>query len=102
MYGMQTLLTWAESWNRLSSAYVHLGLASHEVIWRRSVKFANGSLTPVELTRMVFEKPSAFAKAAERAAAAVATRQDPLLVAEALVQPIGAAARKNAMRLRRG
>ncbi|GKX34832.1 MAG: hypothetical protein MnENMB40S_24500 [Rhizobiaceae bacterium MnEN-MB40S] len=101
MYGMQTLLTWAESWNRLSSAYVNLGLASHEVIWRRSVKLANGSLTPVELTRMVFEKPSAFAKAAERAAAA-ATRQDPLLVAEALVQPIGAAARKNAMRLRRG
>lgn len=101
MYGLDSALKLAGDWSRLSSAFISMGLASQEVIWRRSMKLANGSLTPVEFSRMLFEKPSAFARAAERASIAVASRKDPLIVAEAAVKHIGAEAKRNARRLRR-
>ncbi|MEO4044563.1 hypothetical protein AAFN47_23415 [Hoeflea sp. CAU 1731] len=101
MYGNDAALKLTDAWSRLTTAYMSLALASQEVVWRRSIKLANGSLTPVEFTRMFFEKPSAFAKAAERVATAAAARKGPVYVAEALVGPIGAEAKRNARRLRR-
>jgi hypothetical protein len=101
MNGFEATARLMASWNRLGMASLQLALASNEVIWRRSMQLAAGTMTPVEAARMMFEKPTAFARAAERAAVAAATRKGPLAVTESFIRPIGTKARGNARRLRR-
>ena len=98
---MLTIFSVAEAWQSAALAYGRMYLSANEVIQRRTMQMAFGQMNPEEAARMVFEKPAAFASAFERAARATAAGRDPLTVAMAAVQPIGAKTSANARRLRR-
>lgn len=76
-------------------------LSASEVIWRRSMQMAMGTMTPVEAAQMVFEKPAAFAKATEKAAVAAAGNKGAATALAAFLTPIGTKAGSNAKRLRK-
>tara|TARA_B100000749_G_scaffold267171_1_gene243866 strand:- start:241 stop:540 length:300 start_codon:yes stop_codon:yes gene_type:complete len=99
---MISMMSAAQSWQDAAVAYGRLYWSAQEVMQRRTMQMALGQMRPEEAARMVFEKPAAFASAFERAARATVKGYDPMSVALAAVQPIGARTRANAKRLRRG
>ena len=86
---------------KLQSAWMRMALSANEVILRRSAQMARGAMTPVEATRMMMEKPAAFAHSAERAAAAIARGASVTAIASAALRPYGVRTRANARRLGR-
>ena len=88
------------TWQKASLAYSRMWLSASEVIWTRTAMMARGTMTRREATRMFFEKPSAFAKAAEKGATALASRGGTAAAALASIRPIESKARSNARRLR--
>ena len=86
---------------RWTWALLFLWFAAAEVVWWRSLRIAMGNLSPQEATRMMMEKPAAFAEAAEKAARAAASQKDPAEVAAALITPLDRRTNANAKRLRR-
>jgi hypothetical protein len=101
MVGPETGWTIWVGWARYGFAATQMGLAAGEVIWRRSLMMAQGTLDGGELARMILEKPASFAVAAQRAGVAAAAGRAPALVAAAALGPIRARTRSNARRLRR-
>ena len=89
-----------QGWSRLTTAYARMSMSAGEVVMRRSMMMAQGALSAPEATRMMLEKPSAFAASAEKAMMAAARGANPAGVAAAALRPIGARARANAKRLR--
>jgi hypothetical protein len=73
-----------------------LGLASLEVIGRRTLMMARGACSPIEYHRMVQEKAAAAASSARRLAAGGGTAS-----AASLLAPWHSRAKANAKRLRR-
>ena len=91
----------ASAWIKFAVAYTQMATAASEVILRRTMQMAQGSMTGPEAVGMVLEKATAFAAATERAAVAAATGGDAAKIASAALKPIHAKARSNARRLRR-
>lgn len=91
----------AGAWMKFAVAYSQMAVASGEVIMRRSMKISRGAMTAPEAVGMVLEKATAFAKATEGAAMAVAQGSDPAKIATAALRPIHAKARSNARKYRR-
>lgn len=85
----------------LTAAYQTMTLAAGEVIFRRTLQMATGSMSPPDAIAMIFEKSTVFALAAEKATVAAAKGGDPTLVAQAALRPYGARTKANVRRLRR-
>ncbi len=90
-----------EAWFRLATGMAKLGVAANEVVLRRTAMMATGAMKPHEATRMLMEKPAAFAQAAQKAAMAAAGGSDATAIATAALRPIKVAASANARRLRK-
>ena len=86
---------------KLQTAWMRMAMSANEVMLRRGAQMAMGAMTPVEATRMLMEKPAAFARSAESAAAALARGAGPTAVAAAALRPYGTRTRANARRLGR-
>lgn len=93
------LSAWA-AWAEFAQAYNRMCLSAGEVIARRTMRMASGSMTPYEAVAMVLEKPTAFASSAERAAVAAARGGDAVRIATAALRPYGAKTRSNVRKLR--
>lgn len=91
----------ARTWNSFGLAYSRMMWSANEVIWRRSLQMALGTMTPGEATRMIFEKPTAFARSTEMAARAIASGRGVAEASLAGVRPIAVKTRSNARRLRK-
>lgn len=91
----------ATAWMDFLLAYGQMCTASGEVIARRCLRMAQGSMTAPEAIGMVLEKATAFATATERATVAAATGADPIRIASAALVPYSAKTRSNVRRLRR-
>jgi hypothetical protein len=89
------------SWMEFAIAYQAMSLAAAEVILRRSLQMATGSMSPPDAVGMILEKATVFAAAAEKAAVAAARGGDPVRVARAALGPYGTKTRANVRRLRR-
>jgi hypothetical protein len=98
---MQKNLEMMNSWSRFALAYTQMSVAAGEVITRRGIRMAQGSVGPAEAMGMVMEKATAFALASEKAAVAAAGGGDMLKVATAALGPYGTQTRSNAQKLRR-
>lgn len=91
----------ASAWMNFAIAYSQMSIAASEVIARRCLRIAQGSMTGPEALGMVLEKATAFATSAERAAVAAATGADPVRIAEAALHPYTVKTSSNVRRLRR-
>lgn len=89
------------AWQRAALAQTRMMMQANEVIWRRSIQMALGTMTAQEATRMVLEKPAAFMAAMERAATAAAGSRGHAEATLAALRPIGARTGANVRRLRR-
>lgn len=89
------------AWSRVAMALARLNLSAGEVIARRSAMMMTGAMSAPEATKMVLEKPAAFAASAGRAMAAAARGADAARVTEAALRPYNTKAAANARRLRR-
>lgn len=87
---------WADLW----FMQAEMGLAAAEVIAQRSMLAATGALTLGEATRMVLEKPAAFASGFEAMATAIASGAAPETALRKATAPASISARANARRLR--
>jgi hypothetical protein len=90
----------ASAWMEFTFAYGQMCVASAEIITRRCLMMAQGSMTGPEAVGMVLEKATAFAIATERATAAAAAGGDPVGIATAALRPYTAKTRSNIRRLR--
>jgi hypothetical protein len=86
---------------RLQMAYARMGAAASRVIFHRCLLAAQGAMTAAEATRMMMEKPAAFADSAMLSALAAARGASPARIAEAGLRPVARKARANARRLSR-
>ncbi len=100
MSTIQTYPQFLSSWMRLTTAYVDMNINAAEVILRRTLKIASGSMSQPEAVAMVLEKATAFASATERATVVAARGGDALGIASAALRPYRAKTRSNARRLR--
>lgn len=85
----------------LTTAYQSMAMAAGEVIFRRTLQMATGSMSPPDAIGMVLEKATVFAAATEKAAIMAARGGDPVRVATAALQPYGVKTKANVRRLRR-
>lgn len=101
MFGTDRCLEATRAMMQLSAAYQTMAIAAGEVIFRRTLQIATGSMSPPDAVGMVMEKATVFAAAAEKAAIAAARGGDPVRVASAALRPYGDKTRANVRRLRR-
>ena len=90
----------ATAWGRVATGMARMNLAAAEVVLRRTTMIATGSLSAPEAAKMVLEKHTAFAAAAEKAAMAALRGGDAAAVASAALRPLQRRASANARRLR--
>lgn len=88
------------SWLQLSQAYTQMSMAAGEIIMRRSMMLASGSMTQPQALAMMMEKGTALAASAEKATIAAASGADPTAIAMAALRPYGAKTRANVRMLR--
>ena len=100
MIGYDYLLQSGHNWQKAAIEKQEMWFAASEVIWLRSWQMMTGRMSPAEATKMVLEKPLAFAQAAQDAGEAVISGSDPVEIARAAVAPLRKEARENASRLR--
>lgn len=91
----------SQSWYRAFLSYQRMWLAANEVILRRTLQMATGTMTVAEATRMVTEKPAAFARAAQQAGQAAVAGKSGAAIAAAAIKPVRRRAQNNVTRLRR-
>jgi len=91
----------ASAWMRFAKDYSQMAMAAGEVIFKRTLRMSQGTMTGPEAVGMVLEKATAFAVSAERAAAAAATGADPARIAHAALKPYRTKTRSNARKYRR-
>lgn len=85
----------------LAMAYHAMSLAAAEVIFRRTLQIATGTMSPPDALAMVLEKGTVFADAAEKAAVVAAKGGDPVRIVHAALRPYGTKTKANVRRLRR-
>lgn len=100
MYQLENYAKAMESWMKFATSYSEMSLHASEVILRRTIKMAAGTMSSPEAVAMVLEKPTAFANATERATVAAARGGDALAIANAALRPYRVKTRSNARRLR--
>jgi hypothetical protein len=101
MFSPYTQLQATTAWVNFAFAYSQMTVASAEIIARRCLRMAQGSMTGPEAIGMVLEKATAFATAAEHAAVAAATGADPVRIASAALKPYSTKTKSNVRLLRR-
>lgn len=101
MLGINKSLEATRALMELSVAYQSMVMAAGEVIFRRTLQMATGSMSSPDAIGMVMEKATVFAAAAEKAAITAAQGGDPVRVATAALQPYGVKTKANVRRLRR-
>jgi len=101
MYDPMAFWKSAQTWAEFNRAYARMMFSAAEVIQTRTMQMALGTMKPEEATRMVLEKPAAFAKSFEMAMRATAASHGTAAAALAAVKPIGQKTASNARRLRR-
>lgn len=89
----------AAEWQRVVVAGTQVLTSAAVVIQARVMQMALGVMKPQEFTRMVLEKPSAFAHSGELAMRAMAGNKGYPAVMAAALRPIAAKTRANAKRL---
>jgi hypothetical protein len=89
-----------QSLMRYATAYQTMATAAGEVIFRRSLMMASGSMSAPAALSMVAEKAMTFAEAAGEATAALVKGEDPLGVAAAALAPYGTRTAANVRELR--
>lgn len=87
-------------WIALGLQQQSLLTSAGETIARRTVLMGQGTMTPLEATSMMFEKPAAFAEAYHKAAVAAVKGKNPISVTTEFLKPITRATESNAKRLR--
>jgi hypothetical protein len=85
---------------RFGAAYQTMAIAAGEVILRRSVMIASGTMDAADAVVMVVEKVSTFAEAAAEATAAALDGHDVVAVAIAALEPYGTITASNVRSLR--
>ena len=88
-------------WISLAAAQYALALSAGETIARRSMLMGQGTMTALEATSMIVEKPAAFAEGWRNAALAVVRGGSPVEAMTEFLKPVTKAASANAKRLRR-
>lgn len=101
MFGFNNGMEATRALIQLSAAYQAMSIAAGEVIFRRTLQMATGSMSPPDAIGMVLEKATVFAVAAEKAAIVAARGGDPVRVATAALRPYGVKTKANVRRLRR-
>ncbi|MEE4292257.1 MAG: hypothetical protein V2J13_10970 [Cycloclasticus sp.] len=91
----------ATVWMQLCQKQSQMMMQANVVIAQRVTQMVLGTMTPREATRMVFEKPVAFATSAQKTAQALAASQGYAAASLAGLAPIGAKTKTNARRLTR-
>jgi hypothetical protein len=89
----------ASLWQRAALDYTQMCVFASQVIWQRSAEMALGTMSAREATRMILEKPAAFAQASQKAALAGVSGKGAAGVAAAAIRPIRSKTRANAKRL---
>jgi hypothetical protein len=93
--------TFFRDWTRFWLAYSQMSLAAAEVIARRSLQMAQGSMSRQESLRMVTEKTSALVGSTQGAARAATAGASPPRILEAALRPYRKRTSANVRRLRR-
>ncbi|MCR9085896.1 MAG: hypothetical protein NXH97_04030 [Rhodobacteraceae bacterium] len=101
MYDPTALLRAAATWQKANLAYTQMLMSANQVIVARMMQMMLGTMKPEEATRMVLEKPAAFAKSFEMAARSAAASRGTAAATLAGIKPIGAKTKSNAKRLSR-
>ncbi|WP_116132176.1 antifreeze protein [Tropicimonas sp. IMCC34043] len=96
------LLAASQGWFKAALSYQRMMIAANEVILRRTLQMATGTMSAAEATRMLAEKPEAFAKGVQQAGLAALRGQSGPRIAAAAINPVRRKAQSNAARLRRG
>ncbi|MFW2588201.1 hypothetical protein [Sagittula sp. SSi028] len=86
-------------WQAVAWAGSRLWLSAGAVVQARTMQMALGVMQPQEFTRMVMEKPSAFARSGEMAMRAMAGNKGYAVTLSEALKPIEASASANARRL---
>ncbi len=89
------------AWVAYGTALQGMSLAAGEVIFRRSLMLAQGSMSGPDALGMVLEKASTFVLSAEKAAVAASRGADPARIAAAALRPYGSRTKANVRKLRR-
>ena len=88
------------AWMKVASSYNEMTLSAGEVIARRTMMMASGTMTVPDAMGMVMEKVTIFATATERAAMAVASGADPVRITAAALKPYSTKTQANVRMLR--
>ncbi len=91
----------AEVWQKTALTGTQMMIATGTVMQIRMMQMAMGTMRPDEASRMMLEKPAAFARAAEKSSVALMRNQGLAAATLAGMRPIGTTARANARRLSR-
>ncbi len=102
MYDMTAAMKAARTWQEFSLSYGRMMVSASMVIQERTMQMALGTMRPEEATRMVLEKPAAFAKSFEMAARATAGSKGTAAAMLAAMRPLEAKTRANSRRLAKG
>ncbi len=91
----------AEIWQKAALAGAQTMIAAGTVMQIRMMQMGLGTMKPEEASRMILEKPVAFARSAQESTSALMRNQGLAAAALAGVRPIGTTTRANARRLSR-
>ena len=97
----QECFGYLRSWQKPMLACQQIWLAASEVVWKRTIQMATGTMSAAETTRMVMEKPVALAQAARDAWFAAAFGKDGSMISVLAIKLVHRKVRSNAKRLRR-
>lgn len=86
-------------WQKVAVAATQVTMSAATVIQARVMQMALGVMKPQEFTRMILEKPSAFARSGEMAMRALTAQKGYAVVMAEAIAPIEASTRANARRL---
>nr|WP_156889274.1 hypothetical protein [Halomonas sp. 1513] len=88
------------AWMKIASSYNQMMLASAEVITRRTMLIASGTMSVPDAMGMMMEKSTIYATASERAAVAMASGADPAKITAAALKPYTTKTQSNVRKLR--
>ncbi|MGR4069809.1 hypothetical protein [Billgrantia sp. C5P2] len=88
------------AWMKIASSYHQMLISSGEVIARRTMMMASGTMSVPDAMSMMMEKATIYATATERAAVAMASGADPAKIAAAALKPYSTKTHSNVRKLR--
>ncbi|UYG04386.1 hypothetical protein OCT51_03240 [Halomonas sp. LR3S48] len=88
------------AWMKIASSYNQMLISSGEVIARRTMMMASGTMSVPDAMSMMMEKATIYATATERAAVAMASGADPAKITAAALKPYSTKTHSNVRKLR--